>query len=123
MSKHPDSTFNAAAVRRIAHDLGLRTGFPTDAERAALPHVVRYDTLSRERMPDWRFERVYKAARLAAEHIAGRTGHLVEPVCDHRHIAVGREFRFASSLAAIRFKLAVDGLLAGRPLRLAGAAK
>lgn len=124
MSKHPNSKLDPAGIiRRVANDLGLRTGFPSDADRAALPYTVRYDALSRERMPDWRFERVYKAAKMAAEHIAGRLGHLVEPICDHRHVAVGREFRFATSLAAIRFKLAVDEVLAGRPLRLVGAAK
>ncbi len=70
MSKHPSRPLDAAGLRRIAKRLGLRTGFPTAADRAALPHVVRYDTLSRERMPDRRFERVYRAAIGAAARIA-----------------------------------------------------
>lgn len=119
MSKHPICPFDAAALRRVAADLGLRTGFPTDADRAALPHVVRYDALSRERMGDRRFERVYRAAIDAAERVAGRPGHLVEPVLDHRRVVVGREFRFASSFAALRFKLVVDAALAGRRPRTA----
>lgn len=122
MSKHPDRKLVAAGIRRIAKHLGLRTGFPTNADRAALPHVVRYD-LSRERMGDWRFEQVYRAAIDAAERIAGRLGYLAEPISDHRPVVVGREFRFASSLAAIRFKLAVDAALAGRHLRFAEVAE
>ena len=118
MSKHPPRPL-AAALRRVARRLGLRTGFPTDADRAALPHVVRYDALSRERMGDRRFERVYQAATTAAERVAGRLGYLVEPVSDGRPVVVGREFRFASSFAALRFKLEVDAALAGHPLRVA----
>ena len=120
MSKHPNAEFDFAAVRRIAKRLGLRTGFPTAADRAALPHVVRYDTLSRECMPDWRFERVYRAAIDAAARIAGPLGYLVEPISDRRPVVVGREFRFASSFAALRFKLIVDAALAGRSLPLTG---
>lgn len=100
-----------SGIRDIANQLGLRTGFPTDADRAALPQVVSYDTLSRERLGDWRFERVYRAAIAVAEQIAGRLGYLVEPIRDHRGILVGREFRFADSLTAIRFKLHVDAAL------------
>ncbi len=117
MSRHPNLNAVAAGLRGIAGRLGLRTGFPTAADRAALPHVVRYDTLSRERMPDWRFERVYRAAISAAARIAGPLGYLVEPISDRRPVVVGREFRFASSFAALRFKLIVDAALAGRPLR------
>ena len=123
MSKHPNAEFDFAAVRRIAKRLGLRTGFPTAADRAALPHVVRYPSLSRERMSDRRFERVYGVAIDTADRIAGRLGYLVEPVSDHRPVVVGREFRFASSFAALRFKLIVDAALAGRPLRAAEASK
>lgn len=112
MSKHPIRPFDAVVLRRVARRLGLRTGFPTDADRAALSHVVRYDALSRERMGDRRFERVYRAAMDAAERIAGRLDHLVEPVSDGRPVVVGREFRFASSFAALRFKLVVDAALA-----------
>jgi hypothetical protein len=117
MSIHPSRPFLAAGLRHIAARLGLRTGFPTNADRAAFPHVVRCDTLSRERMPDWRFERVYRAAIDAAVRVAGRLGYLVEPIGGHRSVVVGREFRFASSVAALRFKLIVDAALAGRPLR------
>ena len=62
MNKHPPRPLDAAGLRRIAKRLGLRTGVPTAADRAAFPHVVRYASLSRERMPDWRFERVYRTA-------------------------------------------------------------
>ena len=110
-------------IRDIANRLGLRTGFPAETDRAALPHVVRYDTLSRERLGDRRFERVYRAAIDAAEHIAGRLGYLVEPISDHRPVVVGREFRFASSLAAVRFKLIVDAALTGRHLTFTGVAR
>ena len=112
-----------SGIRDIANRLGLRTGFPTDADRAALPHVIRYPNLSRERLGDWRFERVYRAAINAAEHIAGRLGYLVEPISDHRPVVVGREFRFASSLASVRFKLIVDAALSGRPLPLTEVAR
>jgi hypothetical protein len=107
-------------IRDIANRLGLRTGFPTDADRAALPYVIRYPNLSREKMGDWRFDRVYRAAIHAAENIAGRLGYLVESSRDYRGVLVGREFRFASSLAAVRFKLIVDTALARRHLPLAG---
>lgn len=103
-------------IRDIANHLGLRTGFPTDADRAALPHVIRYPNLSRERLGDWRFQRVYQSAINAAEHIVGRLGYLVEPIRDNRGVLVGREFRFATKLKAVRFKLLVDAALAGRPL-------
>ena len=65
----------------------------------------------------------YRAAIDAAEHIAGRLDYLVEPVRDNRGVLVGREFRFASSLAAVRFKLLVDTALAGRPLSSTGVTK
>jgi hypothetical protein len=107
-------------IRDLASRLGLRTSFPTDADRAALPHVIRYPALSRDRLGDWKFQKIYRAAIHAAEHIAGRLGYLVEPIRDHRPVVVGREFRFASRLAAVRFKLIVDAALAGRHLPLAG---
>jgi hypothetical protein len=110
-------------IRDIANRLGLRTGFPTEADRAALPYAIRYPSLSRERLGDWRFERVYRAAIAAADHIAGRLGYLAEPISDHRLVVVGREFRFASSLAAVRFKLMVDAALAGRSLQAAEVTK
>lgn len=118
MSKHPHSNLSAA-IRIIANQRGFRVGFPTNADRAALPHVVRYDTLSREHLGDWQFERVYRAAINAAVYIAGRLGYFVEPIRDHHGILVGREFRFPSRLAAIRFKLIVDAALVRRHLLLA----
>ena len=121
MSTHPSRPTLAAGLRRIAVRLGLRTGFPTHADRAALPHVVRYPSLSRERMSDRRFERVYGVSIDTADRIAGRLGYLVEPISDDRPLVVGREFRYASSIAALRFKLIVDAALAGRPLRAAEA--
>lgn len=96
MSKLPVCPSDAAVLRHVARRLGLRIGFPTDADRTALPHVVRYDALSRERMGDRRFERVYRAAIDAAERIAGRLDYLAEPVSDGQPVVVGREFRFAS---------------------------
>jgi hypothetical protein len=108
-----------SGIRILANQRGFRVGFPTDTARAALPHVVSYSTLSRERMGDRRFARVYRVATGAAEHIAGRLGYLVEPIRDHQGILVGREFRFADSLAALRFKLHVDAALSGRSLRIA----
>ena len=124
MSKHPNPNSNLAGlVRSVTKRLGLRTGFPTDADRAALPHVVRCDTLSRERMGDWRFEHVYHAAISAAEHIAGRFGYLVEPISDQRPVVVGREFRFSTPSAALRFKLNFSETLAGRYPPLSGVAK
>jgi hypothetical protein len=123
MTKHLNPNSNLAGmVRSVTKRLGLRTGFPTDADRAALPHVVRCDTLSRERLGDRRFEHVYHAAISAAEHIAGRLGYLVEPVSDHRPVVTGREFRFANSLAAMRFKFVIDATLAGRHVALTGTA-
>ena len=85
MSKHPFPNLSAA-IRTIANQRGFRAGFPTDADRSALPCVVRYDTLSRERLGDWRFERVYRAAINTAERIAGRLGYLAEPICDNRGV-------------------------------------
>jgi hypothetical protein len=117
MNKHPNQNL-AAGIRNLAKRLGLRTGFPTEADRAALPHVVRYETLSRERMGDWRFERVYHSAIAAANHITGRLGYLVEPISDNRPVVTGREFRFATLFHAARFKLTVDEAMAGRRLRL-----
>jgi hypothetical protein len=117
MNNHPNQNLTAG-IRNLAKRLGLRTGFPTDADRAALPHVVRYETLSRERMGDWRFEKIYHAAIAAAEHVAGRLGYLVEPVSDNRPVVIGREFRFATLFHAVRFKLMVDEAMAGRRLRL-----
>jgi hypothetical protein len=117
MNKHPNQNL-AAGIRKLAQRLGLRTGFPSDADRAALPHVIRYETLSRERMGDWRFERVYHSAIAAANHIAGRLGYLVEPVSDDRPVVIGREFRFATPFHAARFKLMVDEATAGRRPRL-----
>jgi hypothetical protein len=122
MSKHPDPNF-PVRIRAIASQLGLRVGFPTDADRAALPYVIRYPDLSRERLGDWRFERVYRLAIYTAERIAGRLGYLAEPIRDDRGVVVGREFRFAKSLTAVNFKLRVDAALAGRPLPLTGVAK
>jgi hypothetical protein len=122
MNKHPNQNL-AAGIRNIAKRLGLRTGFPIDADRAALPHVVRYPSLSREKMGDWRFERVYHAAIAAANHTAGRLEYLVEPVSDNRSVVIGREFRFATLFHAARFKLMVDEAMAGRRLRLPEAKK
>jgi hypothetical protein len=104
----------SAAIRTIANQRGFRVGFPTDADRAALSHAIRYPNLSREQLGDRRFERVYRAAINAAVHIAGRLGYLVEPIRDHRGVLVGREFRFPSRPAAIGFKLIVDTALARR---------
>jgi hypothetical protein len=128
MTQSPIQKFAAVdnircGIRDIENRLGLRTGFPTDADCAALPHVIRYPALSRERLGDWKFQRVYRAAIDAAEHIAGRLGYLVEPISDHRLVVIGREFRFASNLAAVRFKLHVDAALAGRPLPLTEVAR
>ena len=128
MSKFPIRKFAAVdnircGIRDLANRLGLRTGFPTEADRAALPYAIRYPSLSRERLGDWRFERVYRAAIAAADHIAGRLGYLVEPINDHRPVVIGREFRFASSLAAVRFKLIVDAALAGQSLQAAEVTK
>ena len=128
MTQSPIQKYAAAdnirsGIRNVANRLGLRTGFPTDADRAVLPHVIRYSTLSRGKLGDGRFETVYRAAIDAAERIAGRLGYLVEPIIDYRPVVVGRKFRFASKIAAVRFKLIVDAALAGRSLPLAGAAR
>ena len=112
-----------SGIRSTAKQLGLRTGFPTDADRDALPCVIRYPNLSRETLGDWRFQRVYRAAIGAAEHIAGRLDYLAEPVRDNRGVLVGREFRFATTMKAVRFRLHVDAALAGRPLPLTGVAQ
>ena len=61
--------------------------------------------------------------QFAAEHIAGRLGYLVEPIRDNRGVLVGREFRFATRLRAVQFKLLVDTTLAGRPLSSTGVTK
>ena len=74
-------------------------------------------------MSDRRFEQIYGVAINTADRIAGRLGYLVEPVSDDRRVVVGREFRFASSMAALRFKLILDAALAGRPVRAAEASK
>ena len=128
MSKSPIRKFVAvdnvrSGIRDIANQLGHRSGVPTDADRAALPHLVSYDTLSRERLGGWRFGRVYRAAIHAAERIAGRLGYLAEPIRDNRGVLVGREFRFATKMRAVRFKLLVDTALAGRPLSSIGVTK
>ena len=81
MSTHRQKFAAADNIRRgirdIANRLGLRTGFPTDLDRAALPHVIRYPALSRARLGDWRFESGYRASINAAEKIAGRLGYLM----------------------------------------------
>jgi hypothetical protein len=110
-------------IRDLANRLGLRTGFPTDADRAALPHIIRYPSLSRELLGDRKFERVYHSAINAAVHIAGRLGYLAEPIRDNRGVLVRREFRFAKSFAAVRFRLHVDAALAGRTLPLTEVAR
>jgi hypothetical protein len=128
MSKHPNLKFAAvdnirSGIRNLANRLGLRTGFPTDADRAALPYVIQYRNLSRELLGDRKFERVYHSAINAAVHIAGRLGYLAEPIRDNRCVLVCREFRFATKLKAVQFRLHVDAALAGRPLLLTEVAR
>src|SRR4051812_44883637 len=118
--KHDALDSLRSGIRTIANQLGLRVGFPSDADRAELPFPVSYPTLSRELLGDRKFERVYHSAINAAERIADRLGYLVEPIRDNRGVLVGREFRFPTKMKAVRFKLIVDAALAGRPLLLAG---
>lgn len=107
--------FRMSDALRRAHEsrTGIRSGFPTNDELARLPYIVTLDGLTPAVLGYRRFRLVLSRYVLAAVQIA--------PL-EFRHTAThaggeraGYEFRFATALAATRFRLAHDAAMAGRP--------
>ena len=112
MSNSP--AFDLDRVRRYADAIGLRYGWPSDEDRAARPHIVRLP-LSRERLGDHRFERMFAAVRACALHID--TGCVIEAVFED-YQRVGYTFAVTTQIEAVRLRLCYDHLMAGRPTGL-----
>lgn len=105
--------FDLAALRDRLARTGLRFGWPTATDLALHPHVVVLHDLSRAKLGDQRFGRVFQTARAAAMRLAPGA-HLVEAIYE-QHQRTGYMFRFATSMAALRFRLCYSAALAGRP--------
>ncbi len=105
--------FDLAALRDRLARIGLRSGWLTADEIASHPHVVVLRDLSRTVHGDRRFEFLFKVARAAAATLAP-SQHVIQAIFeDHRR--PGYEFRFATHMAALRFRLCYDAARAGRP--------
>lgn len=105
--------FDLAVLRDRLTRIGLRFGWPTATDLALHSHIVILHDLSRAKLGSRRFERVFQTARAAAIQITPGA-HLVEAIYEQYRRA-GYRFRFATSMAAIRFRLCYDAALAGRP--------
>lgn len=111
---HPRRALDLAEVMR-RHELrtGLRTGFPSAADRARFQHLVRIDGLTRDRLGDAGFEAALHAARAAAVRVAPRA-FIAEPIRDGKHVVTGYAFAFDHESTAAAFSYAALTALNGR---------
>jgi hypothetical protein len=113
---HP---FDFDRLRRQADVIGLHCGWPSDTDRAARPYVARLP-ISRARLGDGRFERMFNATRACALRLDPEC--VIEAVYED-HERVGYTFAFATATDAARLGLCHEHLLAGRPTGLVAGAR
>ena len=112
----PTAPYDLLRFRAIAEAQSGSVGFLTEAQRAAMPHIVRLTGLTRADLGDARFERIYGLCKHSVNAVAPRA-FWAETIVE-KHIRIGHVFGFSDKLAALRFRLCHEAAMRGQPLPL-----
>jgi hypothetical protein len=113
MKKHPPRPFDFARLRAAVNaKTTCRVGFPTAADYANTPYVVQVE-MSRAKLGDAQFERIFALCRAAADELAPGVAIVEAIYKDYERI--GYEFRFPTKLAEIRFRLCHEAVMRHQP--------